>query len=176
LTGVKFLPAFLLAASLALPWYTFLGGAFVGPDGVISAGKPAGADSVLWHRSRIGYYAAWSFNPLAPQSWLIPLAFLWPLPLLALYFPGRDTRLSRIVWAGEPILLLTSGVVSHLLTSGIVTYHLTPEMVRFLGGTGAGRLGAGWWVAGGANTIWFGVWVVEFRTRLLRRGHPNAGA
>lgn len=108
LRGVKGLAAIALLASLTLPQSTCAG--YRGPDGKFVASIPNGAKPSDYQPTVQHRYAFDNARLDDPQTWVRVLAFVWPLPLLAISL-GRSARLHAYGMVLEPVLALGAGVV-----------------------------------------------------------------
>jgi hypothetical protein len=64
----------------------------------------AGAENAAASQTYRYYYAWTDFDVLSPASWLVFVAFLWPLPFLACEIAAKK-REARIWWSAAQLLL-----------------------------------------------------------------------
>lgn len=108
LHGIRGLAAIALLASVTMPQSTCAG--YRAPDGKFVASIPKGAPPGDYRPTIQRQYAFDNARFDDPQTWLRVVAFVWPLPLLAISLKG-SARLRAYGMVLEPVLALGAGVV-----------------------------------------------------------------
>ena len=146
---LKLIAAVLLLGSVALPQSTCAG--YRAPDGRFVIEVPRNAAPGSYQPTVERHYAFDDVHLDDPASWLWPLVFLWPLPLLGLAARKHGPRVLRVLMVLEPLLVLASGFLIWTRAS----LFDTPA--------------AGAYVALGALALYLGAYVVDLRNTIRAR-------
>ncbi len=133
----RIVAAVLLATSFCLPQYTC--DMYRAPDGKVMGTVPHGTDPSQYTPFKERHYAWEDLTWSDLSSWLVAVAFFWPVPVLAVGLRTRRRWVSRAATWLEPLLVAGSVYVIWVFSS------LGQRAVGAYVGLGAsGLYGLGW--------------------------------